>query len=295
MYAAEDLRHAKVGDLELAAAGEQQVLELDVAVGDAVAVQIVDAAEQLLEQTQSVLELEVVPEQALLHECVQLAGAAVLHDVVPAAAVRAQPDRVHDVGVVQALGYAVLGLDLLDVLVLVLARFLASELLDGVQLLARSALADHELDRRRRAFADRLAPATRQQAGALELLVELAVVDEELVGQAGAEPTSLETGSLGGVLGEGSDHADAGIVRVGFRSRLGYHLRARGPPTDRSLGWSRGSASHEAGAPGDAGPGSGSGRVGKRGDTLVRERAVGAELALGGDGARGRARRGRAV
>lgn len=49
VVASEDFGDTKVGDLELAVFGDEKVLEFDVAVGNTVAVQIVDSLHKLLE------------------------------------------------------------------------------------------------------------------------------------------------------------------------------------------------------------------------------------------------------
>lgn len=215
VFAGEDLGDAEVGDLEVAFAVEEQVLQLDVAVGDAVVVQVAHAAAQLLEETQAVGGLVVAAglggdEQALLDEVVQLAVRAELHDVVPAAVVGAQPHCLDDVGVVQALGDAVLGLDLLDVVVLGLVLVAAPEFLDGVQLVAGPALPRHNAHLGRGTVAKLAAAAEGDCARALELVVQLAVVDEELVGQAGAEAAGLHASALGGPPG-GLRHWERGV------------------------------------------------------------------------------------
>ena len=227
MLAAKDLGHAKVGDLEVALVRHEQVLELDVSVGDTVPVQVRDAAQQLLEEAQPVGLAEVAP----LHEREELALGAVLHHVVPAAVVGAEAHRVHDVRVVQAVRDAVLRLDLLDVIGLVLVLAALPELLDGVDVVRRGATGDgacagaraarHQLHRRRRARTDQLATPARQQARADEFVVELDRVDDKVVRQARAESTRLQAGPGRGV------HADR---VVGLDVGHAVHARRPLPP-----------------------------------------------------------------
>lgn len=65
--------------------------------------------------------------------------------MVPTPVVGAKPDCLDNVGVVQALGDAVLGLDLLLVLFLCLLLSLGSELLDCIKLI-RAPLSAHHSD-----------------------------------------------------------------------------------------------------------------------------------------------------
>ena len=96
MFAAEDFGDAEVGDLEVALVRHEQVLELDVAMGDAVRVQVADPAEELFPQAEIVVQCQV----AFLHQRVEFALGTVFHDDVPAAGVGAESDAFDDVGVV---------------------------------------------------------------------------------------------------------------------------------------------------------------------------------------------------
>lgn len=81
LAAALESGHAKVGNLDVALAVEEQVLGLEVAVADVEPVAVVDARDDLLEVVQRLVRAEL----ALLHEVVkQLPAGHVLHDQVPA-------------------------------------------------------------------------------------------------------------------------------------------------------------------------------------------------------------------
>ena len=73
----------------------------------------------------------------------EIALGAVLHDVIPTSVVSAQTDCFHNVGMMEALGDAVLGLDLVLVLFFGFALGLATKLLYGIQL-SRRPLPSHE-------------------------------------------------------------------------------------------------------------------------------------------------------
>ena len=156
MHAAEDLGYAKVGDFEMSLIGQEEILELDVTMGNAMIVQVSHATEELFPQAQVIVKCEV----AFLHQREQLALLAVLHDDVPTAGVGTEANALHNVGMPQALGNGVFRLDLLVVLVgiLILASF--PKLLDGVDLVPVPA-SSHQLDRRRGSFAHKLAPSSR--------------------------------------------------------------------------------------------------------------------------------------
>ena len=96
MFAAEDFGDAEVGDFEVAIVGHKEVFEFDVAVGNAVGVEVADAAEELFPETEVVVQCHI----AFLDERVELALGTVLHDDVPAAGMGAETDAFDDVGVV---------------------------------------------------------------------------------------------------------------------------------------------------------------------------------------------------
>lgn len=143
--AAEDLGNAKVGNLELAVLCDEQVLELDVTMGNAIGVQVVDALDELLEEAQAILKLGLAFQVALLHKAEQVALGAVFHDVVPPSVISAEANRLDNVWMMQALADAELRLDLLVIILLALPARLASELLDGVHF-SGEAFAHHERD-----------------------------------------------------------------------------------------------------------------------------------------------------
>lgn len=72
MYAGEDFRDAEVCNLQLAVLGDEQVLELDVPMCDAVSVQVVQALQQLLEQAQAIAGAFVCLQVLLLDETEQV-------------------------------------------------------------------------------------------------------------------------------------------------------------------------------------------------------------------------------
>jgi len=101
VLAAEDLSDPEIGDLEVSVFAEQEVLELDVSVSDAVTVQIVHAANELLEEAQTVVE-GVVPafggKELAINQGVDFAVVAEFHDVVPVAVMVAQTHSLNYVG-----------------------------------------------------------------------------------------------------------------------------------------------------------------------------------------------------
>lgn len=82
---AEDFADAEIGDFDVPFVVHEEILQLDVAVRDAVFVEVRDALEELLEEAEVVFALQVF----LLDEGEHVAVLAVLHDVVPAAGVGA--------------------------------------------------------------------------------------------------------------------------------------------------------------------------------------------------------------
>ena len=130
---AEALAVAEIGDLEGAPGRQQQVLGLEVAVGDAHLVHVLDPAHQLLEVAVGLDHVEPAGRQ---HQRVQIPAGAEFHDLaVVALGVLQQVEGVDDVGVPQRRGDAEFRRQALLVL---LGRFLrpAPEFLDRVELLA---------------------------------------------------------------------------------------------------------------------------------------------------------------
>ena len=185
-----DFRYTKVGNLELAIRGDEQVLKLDVSMSDAIGVQVGNTLDKLLEEAESVLELALALEPAFLNKAEKVAFRAVLHDVVPAAMIVAESNGLDDVGVVETLGDTEFGLDLLVVLVSALAMRLATELLDGIQL-SGAALASHERHLGRGSFAQMLTVAAKQLVLVLKLRQKLSNVDGEVIGKTQAHAASL--------------------------------------------------------------------------------------------------------
>lgn len=133
---AEALAVAKVGDFQGAASGEQQVLGLEVAVGNAHLVEVLDAPHHLLEEAVGLLNLQLAARQ---DESVQIAASTKLHDLAKVAlGVLEQIKGVDDVGVAQGGGDAELGREALAVLLLRLVGP-SAEFLDGEELLAAGA------------------------------------------------------------------------------------------------------------------------------------------------------------
>ena len=128
MDAAEHLRDTKVGNLDMPLIRKEQVLQLDVTMGDAILVKIRNAPDDLLEEAHLIVVLEVIT----LDKREQLPVGAVFHHVVPTPIAGAEAIRLDDVRVFQAVGNAELGLDFLFVFsrALVLGHF--AELLDRI-------------------------------------------------------------------------------------------------------------------------------------------------------------------
>jgi hypothetical protein len=82
-----NLRYTKVCNLEVAFAIHEEILQLDISVSNAMSVQIMNSAEELLEETEAVLLGIVFNEQSSLDQRVNLIR-AVFHYVVPTAAMR---------------------------------------------------------------------------------------------------------------------------------------------------------------------------------------------------------------
>ena len=213
MLPAEHLGHAKVGDLQMTLVGDEQILQLDVAMGDTMRVEVGHASKQLLEETQSIRLLHV----SLLDQREQLSLLAVGHDVIPSSSVGAETDRLDDVGVIEALGDAELRFDLLDVVVLALHLALLPKLLHRVELIGRTTTPRHELHVRRRSGPDQLPTPSRHDAGAHKLHVQLRRGDVEVIRQGGAHAASLQSDTRSGM------HAD-GVVR----RRHGHAVHAGG-------------------------------------------------------------------
>lgn len=133
---AEALAVAEIGNLQGAARGEQQILGLEVAVGNAHLVEVLDTPHHLLEEAVGLLDLQLAARQ---DESVQVAASTELHDLaVVALGVLEQVEGVDDVGVAQGRRDAELGRKALAVLLLRLVRP-SAELLDCEQLLAAAA------------------------------------------------------------------------------------------------------------------------------------------------------------
>ena len=188
------LGDAEIGDLELAVFGEQQVLQLDVAVGNAIRVQIADALDQLLEQAETILPAVFGLEVALRYEAEQVTLGTVLHDMIPASVIGTEADRLHDIGMMQTLADSVLGLDLVVVFLLGLAMRLSPEFLDGIHFAGRT-LAHHERHLGRRAFAEVLAVAAKQLVLILVFFVQIAHINGETIGEAEAHAAGLCPGT----------------------------------------------------------------------------------------------------
>jgi hypothetical protein len=110
----------------VAPAVEQEVLGLDVAVGDAHRVEVVDALEHLAEVRVHVERAH----RALLDGRVEVAAGTVLHNLAPVARlVLDEVDRLDDVEVVERRRDAKLGRELLDIVLLGLILAALAELL----------------------------------------------------------------------------------------------------------------------------------------------------------------------
>jgi len=191
----EHLRDAKVCDLESAVAGKKQVLELDIAMCDAIGVKVVDAADELLEETQAVLFPVLALEVAVLHHAEQVALCAVLHYVIPPTVIDAQPYRRDDVGVIQTLGESEFGFDLLFVVFLALGATFTAEFLDCDKL-GGAAFPRHRLDLGMAALAKSLAVATENLVMlVLEFRQQVGHIYHEVVWQTQAHAASLEPGA----------------------------------------------------------------------------------------------------
>ena len=191
--AREDLRDTEVGDLDLARAGHEEVFQLDIAMRDAVLVEVVDALHELLEDAESVIAAVGAGEVVLLHEAEEVAFLAVFHHMIPSPVVRAEAYALYDVRVVQALRDAEFRLDLLLVVLLYLARSLAAEFLDGMQL--RPALARHECNFRGRTLTERLATSANEFALVGKFLVQVHNVNPEVVWQTQTHAPCLQARS----------------------------------------------------------------------------------------------------
>lgn len=179
--AREDLRDTEVGDLDLARAGHEEVFQLDIAMRDAVLVEVVDALDELLEDAESVIEAVGAGEVVLLHETEEVAFLAVLHHMIPSPVVRTEAYALYNIRVVQALRDAEFRLNLLLVVLLHLARSLAAKFFDGMQL--RPALARHECNFRGRTLTECLATSANEFALVGKFLVQVHNVNPEVVWQ----------------------------------------------------------------------------------------------------------------
>jgi hypothetical protein len=186
MFAAEDFGDTEVRDFEMTVLVQKQVFEFDVAMCNAMGVKIVDTSEQLLEQTETVLNGIVsfwpCRKQFAFDEGKQFAVATKFHNMVPPTTVVAQADGLNDVGVVQTLGYAVLRFYLFDVFFFILVLFTSTELLHGDQFFAvGGSTAGHDPYLGGGAPTQALPALARHETRRLELLVQLARVDDKFI------------------------------------------------------------------------------------------------------------------
>ena len=130
MDPAEDLGNTKVGDLQMTLVGQQKVLQLDIAVGNPILVEIRNTTQKLFEETEFTFKVHIT----LLHKCKEFSLGAVFHDVIPTTVVGAEHDRFDDIRVVETFGDTELRLHFLFVLCLLFllaafAEFFHGELL----------------------------------------------------------------------------------------------------------------------------------------------------------------------
>lgn len=195
MVSAKDLRDAEIGDFQVAFVVHEQVLELNISMRDAVRMQVGHASQELFEETQVVVESQVV----LLHQCVNLPLRAKLHDMIPSPAMRAQSDALDNVGVMQTFGNHVLRMHLLVVLLfsLMLAPF--PKLFDGEHAVCYGcALLNHKLHGGRRALADQFPPPSRHYTRARILVVQLDGFDIEIGWEISTESPSFQASAGSG-------------------------------------------------------------------------------------------------
>src|SRR5204863_10155753 len=150
MQTAEHFRDTKVGDFDMALVRQEEILEFDIPMSDAMVMQISNPTEHLLEETELVFLLQILS----FDQGIQFAILAVLHHMIPATGLRAKANRPDNVGMIQRFGDAVLRLDLSDVLCLALVGGSFAEFLDRVLITLGLSSSDHNLDRRCGALAN---------------------------------------------------------------------------------------------------------------------------------------------
>lgn len=132
--------------------------------------------------------------------------------MVPPAVVHAQANCLDDVRVVQAFRDAVLGLDLLLVLLLRLCVRLATELLHCIQL-AWEALSGHDPDLGCRPLPEAVSVPTEELVLIFKFMGQVTNVDHKIVWQTQAQSTSLDSyTSFGGLV---EDVAGEGVRYLG--------------------------------------------------------------------------------
>jgi hypothetical protein len=160
---------------------------------DPMVMQISNATEHLLEETELVFLLQVLS----FDQGIQFAILAVLHHMIPAACLCAKANSPDNVRMIQRFGDAVLRLDLSDVFCLALVGRSFAEFFDRVLITLRLPSSDHNLDRRCSALANFF--PTAKFGGRYKLGIQLARFDIEILGKVGARTPSLNAGSLSGV------------------------------------------------------------------------------------------------
>lgn len=120
-----------ITDLEVTTSVEEEVLWLDIAMGDTLRVEILDTDEKLLEATFAFAGAHLT----LFDGSVEVSTGTVLHDFAPVVClVLDEIHRLDDINMMECRGYTELGRQLLDVLLLCFVLPAFTELLDCIKL-----------------------------------------------------------------------------------------------------------------------------------------------------------------
>lgn len=121
-----------ITDLQVAVSVEEEVLWLEIAMRDALRVEILDTHEKLLEATLALTRTHLT----LFNRSVEVSTGAVLHDFAPVMCfVLYEIHRLDNINVVERRGDAKLGSQFLDILFLCLVLPTLAEFLDSIEFL----------------------------------------------------------------------------------------------------------------------------------------------------------------